>query len=162
MMGGPGSGPKRRAGRPSKLTPELQDRIVKLIEAGNYMDTAAACCDVSRETFFKWMRRGNRQKHGPYRRFVDAVKKAEGLAEARALVRVRKAGERWWQAEAWYLERKFPNRWGRWERGSNEQPKRIDNARKAIQSKDVRDLLDEVARRIGMAGDAGGDGGEIE
>lgn len=99
--------------RPSKLTPELTAEMTKLIEAGNYLETAAAACGVDRETVRRWMKRGARQSKGPHAEFCGAIKGAEARAEARALVRIRMAGVKQWQAEAWYLERKFPQRWGR-------------------------------------------------
>ena len=167
-MGGPGSGRpkgggKNQGGRPPSLTDDVREQIVKLVEAGNYIETAVLCVGVSRSSYKNWMRWGAKQETGIYRQFFNAVRKAEALAEARAIVRVRQAGQKWWQAEAWYLERKYPDRWGRYDRGAaDKQPETISETRKAIEHKDVRDLLDQVARRIGMAGDAGGHGSETK
>ena len=115
-------------GRPTKLTPELQAEMVKLVELGNYMDTAAACCGVTRDTFHAWMKRGVREGKGPYYEFSDALKRAEGRAEAAALVRIRKAGQTSWQADAWYLERKMPRKWGRWDRVDMTEGKAAEKA----------------------------------
>lgn len=113
MMGGPGSGPKRKPmGRPTKLTPELQADLVRLIEAGNYVETAAGCCGVQPATVRDWVKRGVRG-HKTYRGFSTALKKAEARAEASGVVRIRAAAKNQWQADAWFLERKFPQRWGR-------------------------------------------------
>ena len=47
-------------------------------------------------------------------RFWRDVKKAEAEAEAAAVLQIRKAAnEGTWQAAAWYLERKFKDRWSR-------------------------------------------------
>lgn len=45
--------------------------------------------------------------------FWRAVKKAEALAENAAIQTIQKAAEKNWQASAWWLERKFKDRWGR-------------------------------------------------
>lgn len=157
-MGGPGSGPRKRIGRPTKLTRELQATMVRLLLAGNYLETAAACCDIAPRTVREWIKRGLRKKRGIYYSFALAVKKAEAEAEQMALARLRRAGKQQWTAEAWYLERKFPAKWGRWDRVQVDESSSVNRAREYIARKDVRDLLDEVSRRIGVAGDAGSDG----
>ena len=156
-MGGRGSGPRRKKGRPTKLNDEVHREVVKLIEAGNYVDTAAACCNVTAVTLRAWLRRGGRERKGRYRRFLIDVKKAEALAEARALVRIRQAGGKVWQAEAWYLERKFPLKWGRWERVTHDVPQDRNKAREMLGNKDVRRLLDEAAGKLGLASKPGSD-----
>jgi len=113
-MGGPGSGRKKRPpGRPTKLTPELTIEIVRLIEMGCYYDTAAAACGISRDTMHRWMRDGARCKTPELKVFSDACKRADARAQAAAVERIRKAGADVWQADAWFLERKWPALWGR-------------------------------------------------
>lgn len=114
----PDSGPKR--GRKCTLTDELQSEMVKLMQAGNYYETAAACCGLHPETGRVWMRKGAKAKTGRYRRFFVAIKEAEAFAEASALTRIRQAGAKVWQADAWFLERRMPQKWGRWERKVDE------------------------------------------
>jgi hypothetical protein len=46
--------------------------------------------------------------------FCEAVKKAEAEAEAAAVVQIKTAASNGtWQAAAWFLERKFKDRWAR-------------------------------------------------
>lgn len=108
---------KKRLGRPEKITPELIDQIASVIEAGNYMETAAKYCGIDKQSLYTWLKKGNEQKaqgrRGLHRDFLDAIKKALAAAEARSVARIVKAGEAHWQAEAWRLERKHPKRWGR-------------------------------------------------
>lgn len=99
--------------RPTKLTPELQEKIVKAVKAGNYIETAAAFAGISKQTLYDWMKRGNDATRGAYREFLDAMEKA--LAEAEMfdvyqITRAAQAGN--WQAAAWRLERKFPTKYG--------------------------------------------------
>lgn len=52
----------------------------------------------------------------PYREFREAIKGAEAQAEAAAVVVIREAMPTSWQAAAWYLERRYPDRYARRER----------------------------------------------
>jgi hypothetical protein len=54
----PGTGRRPSAGRPLLLTPELTDRIVQVVAAGNYLKTAAQFCGVSQSTLQAWLARG--------------------------------------------------------------------------------------------------------
>lgn len=100
------------AGRPTKLTPELQRTIVTAITGGNYIETAAAMAGVNKDTLYHWFRLGAKSP-GIYRVFSDAVEKALAQAETRDVLLIGRAAETQWQAAAWRLERKFPQRWGR-------------------------------------------------
>ena len=63
------------------------------------------------------MERGEREKEGSkYFQFWQAIKDAESAAEAEAVAQVRLASRESWQAGMTWLERKFPDRWGRHER----------------------------------------------
>ena len=101
-------------GRPGKLTPEVQQRIVQAVASGNYLETAAAYGGITYTTFNNWMHRGEERKGENYVAFFEAVKKAEADAEVLRVARISKAAnEGNWQADAWYLERRYPNRWGK-------------------------------------------------
>jgi transposase len=103
-------------GRPTKLTPEVQDKIVAALRAGNYQETAAMYAGVEARTFYRWMERGESDDADDeiYRQFRQAVEKAKADAEVRDIALIDKAAhDGSWQAAAWKLERKFPNRWGR-------------------------------------------------
>lgn len=101
-------------GRQCKLTPETQQKIVNAIAEGNYLETAAALGGISCTTFFRWLQEGEQAAAGAKRDFWEAVKKAEAEAEALRVSRINKAGRDGnWQADAWYLERRYPDRWGK-------------------------------------------------
>lgn len=111
----------RKGGRPTKLNPELQEKICQAIRAGNYIETAAAYAGVNKSTLYDWLKRGGRAKSGKYKEFSNAVEKALAEAEVRDVFIIGKAAEENWQAAAWRLERKFPERWGRKERLRSEE-----------------------------------------
>ncbi|WP_080840023.1 hypothetical protein [Cohnella massiliensis] len=112
--------------RPIKLTPEVQQKIVEAIKMGNYIETAAAYAGISKNTLYDWMKRGAREKdriagtnrkpkatEAPFVAFSDAIEKAMADAEVRDVLIIANAAKENWQAAAWRLERKYPDRWGR-------------------------------------------------
>jgi hypothetical protein len=101
------------AGRKTKLTKERQDKICELLRAGNYFDAACGAVGITPQTGYNWLKRGNDAKSGIYFDFFEAVKKAEAEAEAATVVIIRKAALDTWQAAAWWLERRFPGKWGK-------------------------------------------------
>jgi hypothetical protein len=62
------------------------------------------------------MVRGGQEGCGVFRDFRAAIKKAQARAEENALKRIQTASRKQWQAAAWWLERKYPERWGKRER----------------------------------------------
>lgn len=101
--------------RPTKLTPAVQDRIVKAISAGAYAIVAAKAAGIGETTFYRWLEMGSKPDAKPlYREFWESVKEAEAQAELANIVLIRQAAQAGtWQAAAWYLERKHSDRWGR-------------------------------------------------
>lgn len=104
---------QKKPGRPEKLTPELQQKIVDAIRMGAYIETASAYAGINKSTLYDWMKRGARAKSGKYKEFSNAIEKALAESEMRDLAVIAKASQENWQAAAWRLERKFPDRWGR-------------------------------------------------
>src|SRR3954454_5645656 len=104
------------------LTRELTTRIVELVRAGNYVETAAKAAGIHKSTYYSWMRRGEEAAEAENRGdpvadadaafadFYRQVSQAEGQAEADAVAAVREA-DRGWQAHMTYLERRFATRW---------------------------------------------------
>ena len=103
-------------GRKTKLTPELIEQAVKLIEAGNYQIHVAQALGISKETWFRWLREGEQSEdeNGLKKQFYDSVKKAEAKAVARNVALIQRAAQEGnWQAAAWWLERRYPEEWGK-------------------------------------------------
>lgn len=99
--------------RPSKLTPEVQKRLVKAIKAGNYYEAACGFAGIHYSTFREWMIKGEKAKSGKFREFYEAIKKAENEAEVRMVAQWQQHMPENWQAIATFLERRYPDRWGR-------------------------------------------------
>lgn len=94
------------------LTPAMHAEIVGWVKAGSYATEACAVAGIATVTYYDWLKRGARGEE-PFAAFANAIKKAVAFAEARAAGRIVKAGQKNWQANAWYLERKHHGRWGR-------------------------------------------------
>lgn len=94
---------------PNKRTPERRERVLELLRAGNYMEIAASCAGISKDTLYKWI--------AADADFADAVKEAQAVAETAHIANIVRAGlDGTWQASAWFLERKYPDRYGRQDR----------------------------------------------
>jgi len=114
-------------GRICKLTPKLRNEIAASVADGNYVETAAALHGVSKDTIYRWLKRGARErqrlekkpslkpkkKEAMYRLFSDAIEKARAEAEENDLRIIGDASKTQWQAAAWRLERRNYRRWGR-------------------------------------------------
>jgi len=154
-----------RSGRVPKLTPAVQSAIVNAVQVGVPVTQAAQLVGVGRSTVLLWLQRGD-PHHSAwpkaiYTEFLDAVTRAKAIDEARRLARLEQAGrggailyehtithpdgrvEREvkhappdWRADAFYLERAYPERWGR--RVQADMQLRIDQ------------MVQEVAAEIGV------------
>jgi transposase len=100
-----------RSGRPSKFDEAIATKIVELVKAGNYVETACASAGLSRDTCYRWWKRGARESKGPFHDFAQQLDKAMGDAEAADVLRIGKAAGEDWRAAAWRLERRNPKRW---------------------------------------------------
>lgn len=142
--------------RPTKLNSITHDKIVKAIQAGNYIETAAAYAGISKNTLYEWLRRGQREKDRVAKnprfkikkaeelfvKFADAVEKALAEAEMRDVVIIGKAAEEQWQAAAWRLERKFPEKWGRQKIDIEHSGQlEVNNPFKDLTTEELRELI---------------------
>jgi hypothetical protein len=154
-----------RTGRLTKLTPQVSASIVRAVAAGVPVVAAAALTGIAKSTVLQWLQRGegcsDRRSQPIYVAFVDAITRAKAIDEARRLARLELAGrggailsERTithpdgrverevkhappdWRADAFYLERAYPERWGR----------RVQ----ADLSLEIRQLAQDVAEEIGV------------
>jgi hypothetical protein len=96
-------------GRPTKRTPEREQRRLNALAAGNTRKAACHFAGIGVQTLDDWQRR-----FGDLR---EAIEKAEADAEVRHVANIAKAAQDGtWQASAWWLERRRPDDFGRRER----------------------------------------------
>lgn len=68
-------------GRPTKLTPELQNQLCRHLEAGHFLGAAAALCGVGDSTVRRWMAQGEEDDApAEFRAFREAVTRARARA----------------------------------------------------------------------------------
>jgi len=119
-------------GRTTILTETIQARMVQAIEGGNYAPTAAEYAGIGVSTHYDWLKKGE-SGESPYAEYLEAIKKAEAVAEVRNVTLIQNAAANTWTAAAWYLERKHWDRWGKKDRnqieltGANGQPIEINS-----------------------------------
>lgn len=124
-------------GRPTKLTPEIQERILLYLSTGAYLETAASACGIHRDTLHSWLSRGAAAKKGVYHEFsikAEAAMAKDEIAGAAHLaslsrrtiekqfdcsncgcenkVQVPVPGNVQLEATKWRLERKYRQRYG--------------------------------------------------
>ncbi len=118
-----------KIGRPSKITEEIIDQVVFALSHGAYIETAMNFVGIDRARFYEWNKRAmdelkardnaieqgiNREdKDEIFVAFHNAIQKALAESELMDLKTISDAARRGnWQAAAWRLERKHPDRYG--------------------------------------------------
>lgn len=98
--------------RPSKLTPERQQRIIDAIKLGVHLETAANYGGVTYATYRLWMVKGEAARSGSYREFYDAVTRATLEIELQMVGRIVLEAKTDWRAAEVWLKRRLPEKYG--------------------------------------------------
>ncbi len=130
----------------------MEERILNFLRLGNHIETSCKAAGIHKDTYYEWMKRARLAKPGDDRYVAFAVKAdaALGEAEARDVQTIFLASKEQWQAAAWRLERRFPERWSRNDR------LRVDGNVDVAVSDDG--LVGKLARLIAGAKEAGNPG----
>lgn len=96
------------AGRKTKFSPQLGKAILEALSKGASIQMACDYAGIGRSTFYSWRAKGEAQKTGQLRTFVDDIAKASAQGGVHHLGKIFEASDRDWRASAWILER----RWG--------------------------------------------------
>jgi transposase len=119
--------PPATGGQPSALNEGRHEAIVKAVREGSYRAEAARLSGIAPNTLYKWLREGEEAeaaevpygdlRRGWYRALYEDVMTAEAEYEMEMRRKINAAAEsekpNTWQAAAWSLERKYPERYGR-------------------------------------------------
>jgi hypothetical protein len=102
----------------SKLTPELSAEICGLLAEGLSVEAVCGKVGLHKTTFYRWLKAGEVDEGSeitpdlaPFVELRSAVNSSLGDLEQGALNKIKAASEKTWQAAAWMLERRFPDRW---------------------------------------------------
>jgi transposase len=100
-----------------KINKKLVQLAIDLVEQGLHTKHVAQALGISRQTFYNWLRKGEQTQKGLEYELYKGVQQAEARAIARNIAIIQKAAQDGnWQAAAWWLERKYPEEWGRKDR----------------------------------------------
>lgn len=124
-------------GRTEKLTQDGIRTAIKYCRAGLPDCQIAAILGVTRETYSRWI---NHPKTENQRQLAHALKKADAEREANLVSRIMRASDDTWQAAAWLLERKYPERYAR--------PTRPDDDTDTAVLKAAKELVSSVQSAI--------------
>src|SRR5208283_836652 len=99
---------------PTKLTPELQQRIGDNVALGLTYSLAAEAARITYKTLNIWMNKGNTEKSGKYFQFYRHIQKRNADAAKECLKCFNDAADAGnCQVCMWILERRFPTEFGR-------------------------------------------------
>lgn len=104
-----------------KLTEKTIEKAQKGIAIGTPQKYVAQSLGISEEAWYSWMRRGehdlqNDKDDTIFAKFYESVKKAQAKSVSRCVSMIQKASIDTWQAAAWWLERRYPEEFGRKEK----------------------------------------------
>ena len=107
-----------KLGRKCKLTPELQSKICKYIEDGNYAIHACQAVGITTSTFYDWIKQGeldsSSNRSTKFSDFYDSIKESEAKSVVFHMSVIHKAGKAGeWAASMTWLERRFPDMFGK-------------------------------------------------
>jgi glutamate synthase domain-containing protein 3 len=93
--------------RSTKLTKEIQDRIIQAIQTGATYEICAQYAGIGASTLYLWMKQGREQKSKATIEFLENIKRAESRGAIANLGLIQKAAQDGdWKASAWILERR--------------------------------------------------------
>lgn len=117
---------KKKSGGQIKLNKQIQDKLVKSIAEGNYYATACANAGIHFATMRRWIIKGEdilekienegyepNEEEKLFCNFCDEIKKAESEAEMLMVKEWKKHMPDNWQSIATFMERRYPDKWGR-------------------------------------------------
>lgn len=124
--GKPGAraGTRRRTaghiGRPTKSTPTAQERVLAAIRMGATYELAARAGGISHDTLTRWRQHAHDDSTDGAAPeaceacvFCVAFTRVEAEAAEQALDAINRAMLDDWRAAAWFLERRYPQEWGK-------------------------------------------------
>jgi transposase len=154
---------KSKGGRPTKLTPEVRERILRVVRETGCFEDACRVAGIAESTLYDWKARGLRETSGQFSEFSEAIKRACADRRVGFEREIRKHGKQHWQAIAWLAERTEPARYALKVRIEVEQE--LTNAlaklRKRLPAEQYESVLDALAADDGPA-EADGDSPEAE
>ena len=100
--------------RPSIITDRLIKNFCSSVFLTGSIETAIADTGIGRASYFRWKRRVIEGKATKLeRQFMEAVDQAAGESKQLLESKMCKHYDKSWRSIAWWLERKYPNEYGK-------------------------------------------------
>ena len=99
-------------GRPTRLTPDVEERILHAIKLGASRADAAQFAGVGERTLREWLRLGAEEVEGPHATLRARVLEAEGNVKVTLVGSVLKAAMKDWRAALALLQCRHPAEYG--------------------------------------------------
>lgn len=107
----------RSVGKPCKLTPDTQEKILKSISRGATYELASNGACIHYDTFKHWMRLGEADvkanQHTKYSTFFTEVRRIESEHADMVIESVSAHLEKDWKAGGWIAERRYSRHYGK-------------------------------------------------
>ncbi len=116
----------------TKLTPEIQEKIIKNVKKGFYVKESVATVGICKKTYYNWLQRGAKalwpEENGEKvpkseKIFLHSVQQANAIGELEIFSEIRSQVKRDWHAGMEILARKYPKRWGKKDKLTVKTPK---------------------------------------
>ena len=100
--------------RPTKLTPEIQQKIGENIPLGLTYALAASAARITYQTLNDWLKKGQTEKSGKYYQFYQYIQKRNADVAKALLERLNDAAKAGYTRIClWILKRRFSDEFGR-------------------------------------------------
>lgn len=120
----------------SKLTDQLIMDATNLIQAGLNDNDVCDALGIHRSSWYSWLKDADTDLK---KKLADEVTKAKAMRKAFHLQNIVKASRGGnWQASAWYLERAYPQEYGRCQRLPEKDEKALDAVWKLMEAIEVK------------------------
>jgi hypothetical protein len=95
----------------TKLTPEIETKIVTVVSQGCDNEAAAAAAGIPLRTLYRWLARGRKASSGRYKDFAFNVDRARQQVQIVCAAVWKKAAQKDWRAARALLRTRFPEQW---------------------------------------------------
>jgi len=93
---------------PSTKYESVKDVLIPALREGMPVNQACGLCEISRTIYYEWLKKGEAGEDG-FIDIVNTIKKARAEFVQERLKNIKKHANSQWQADAWLLERTYPD-----------------------------------------------------